>query len=928
MANFTFYGSVLPFYNATTLLPGPNAFVISNGIYSDIFIGSFSFTGANSNINVFGRLTALEEYSNNSLVAKITGLDADANTAWGLLKSGSVTGMFSYLLSGNDQIVGTVGDDSGLKGFGGNDLFRPGLGRDTIDGGDGTDTVVVPGASYDCGFGINFDNTQINLWSGSTMLGQYTMSNVETVSFTDRTISVAAIRAIDWVAPYIQDYSLRLYGPNFINVPLQQSFTFTLNEIIKLGEGRVVIYEEVSGKIFETFVASSSSNISFNNNTFSIVPTKNFEAGKLYTIRIEDSAILDIYGNGISQISFSFNTVQPTYSLAGSFTSVNEGSTATFTLSSTNVAAGTQVAYTLSGVSAADVQGGALTGTAIVDSGGLATISVALLADTLTEGAETLTVTAGGKTASTTVNDTSTGISAYSITASSASVNEGSTATFTLSSTNVAAGTQVAYTLSGVSAADVQSGALTGTATIGANGQAIITVALVADSLIEGVETLTVTAGGQAASIAINDTSKNTIINGSTYFLTGSSSVFEGGAFDLTVLTTYVPDGTKIPYYISGISKEDVLDEQLTGTITIQGSSGYKRIYLSYDSLLEGPETISVTLMDRSVSGVVLDTSTPQNIAIVRAATQSVNEGEKAIFIVQTTNIPVGTAIPYILLGVQGRDVAGATLQSAVSVRADGQAVIEIYTNKDRFTDPETLTVKINANSFASVIVNDTSTGPNTILTPNDDLLNINSQSILHDIDGGLGNDTVSYANDPSKMRNYARNEVNVSYDGNVIQIKKDPYYDVDIGTFDRLTNVERVKFIDGVLVFDVKTSNAPAAYRLYGGAFDRTPDEGGFRFWAGVLDRGVSLRDVAKDFIASEEFVGRYGSSLSNSAFVDALYLNILDRPGEAGGVAFWNRVLDNKALDRAEVLVEFTQLPEFVGISAANTTNGYWVV
>jgi hypothetical protein len=52
------------------------------------------------------------------------------------------------------------------------------------------------------------------------------------------------------------------------------------------------------------------------------------------------------------------------------------------------------------------------------------------------------------------------------------------------------------------------------------------------------------------------------------------------------------------------------------------------------------------------------------------------------------------------------------------------------------------------------------------------------------------------------------------------------------------------------------------------------------------------------------------------------------LGRGGDAGGVAHWNRMLDNKFQDRSDVLVEFTQLPEFVGISAGNTTNGYWVV
>ena len=103
--------------------------------------------------------------------------------------------------------------------------------------------------------------------------------------------------------------------------------------------------------------------------------------------------------------------VSPTYNLYAGATSVNEGSVATFTLNVSNVAAGTSIPYTLSGISAADVKGGALSGTAIVSSNIMgvytATISVSLLADSLTEGAETLKVTAGNATASIRINDTS-----------------------------------------------------------------------------------------------------------------------------------------------------------------------------------------------------------------------------------------------------------------------------------------------------------------------------------------------------------------------------------------------------------------------------------------------------------------------------------------------------------------------------------------
>jgi len=70
--------------------------------------------------------------------------------------------------------------------------------------------------------------------------------------------------------------------------------------------------------------------------------------------------------------------------------------------------ADTSVPYTISGISSADIAGGKLNGNAVINSGGVATISVSLLNDSLTEGTETLTISAGGASASIEVMDTST----------------------------------------------------------------------------------------------------------------------------------------------------------------------------------------------------------------------------------------------------------------------------------------------------------------------------------------------------------------------------------------------------------------------------------------------------------------------------------------------------------------------------------------
>ena len=99
----------------------------------------------------------------------------------------------------------------------------------------------------------------------------------------------------------------------------------------------------------------------------------------------------------------------PTYSLTAFNTSVDEGATAVFSLATTQVAAGTSLAYSISGVTATDLTSGLLSGSVVVASDGKATINMGIKADNLTEGSETLTVTLSGASASIIIKDTSLG---------------------------------------------------------------------------------------------------------------------------------------------------------------------------------------------------------------------------------------------------------------------------------------------------------------------------------------------------------------------------------------------------------------------------------------------------------------------------------------------------------------------------------------
>jgi hypothetical protein len=103
----------------------------------------------------------------------------------------------------------------------------------------------------------------------------------------------------------------------------------------------------------------------------------------------------------------------------------------------------------------------------------------------------------------------------------------------------------------------------------------------------------------------------------------------------------------------------------------------------------------------------------------------------------------------------------------------------------------------------------------------------------------------------------------------------------------------------------------AASVARLYWGTLDRAPDAGGLIYWANLVKGGYPINSTANNFVGSPEFQGNYGS-LNNTDFVNQLYLNVLDRAADPGGLAFWTNLLDT-GHQRAEVTLGFTESYEF---------------
>jgi len=103
------------------------------------------------------------------------------------------------------------------------------------------------------------------------------------------------------------------------------------------------------------------------------------------------------------------------FSLFPDRATVDEGSTLSVLVGSSNVAAGTEVSYSITGISPFDVSGVKLTGSVKLYANGEALIKIPVAADGITEGLETLSLTLAGQVLAVAINDTSRAISADAI---------------------------------------------------------------------------------------------------------------------------------------------------------------------------------------------------------------------------------------------------------------------------------------------------------------------------------------------------------------------------------------------------------------------------------------------------------------------------------------------------------------------------------
>jgi V8-like Glu-specific endopeptidase len=271
---------------------------------------------------------------------------------------------------------------------------------------------------------------------------------------------------------------------------------------------------------------------------------------------------------------------------------------------------------------------------------------------------------------------------------------------------------------------------------------------------------------------------------------------------------------------------------------------------------------------------------------------------------------------------ISGYSYDGSTLLAA------GSSGGPLYVNDDNL--PAIIGVKSSGNSYvnywadidykygaieAAISANDRLIGGSSFITgtsADDRLIGDKTNRVIDGLDGV---DTVLFASSSTQAKivttgNHVTNVINL----------------VNSNSGDTLTNVERLSFTNTNVALDVgPNQNAGSVYMLYKAAFNRAPDASGMGYWLAQKDAGSNIvSNIAQGFVNSAEFTAKYGINPSNASYVDKLYLNVLDRAGDAGGVAYWNQELDAGHISKAAVLVQFATLAEGAAIVAPLIANG----
>jgi hypothetical protein len=430
-------------------------------------------------------------------------------------------------------------------------------------------------------------------------------------------------------------------------------------------------------------------------------------------------------------------------------------------------------------------------------------------------------------------------------------------------------------------------GQLLGTGTVPGNGSFVY---LDTSNLAVGTDQITAVYGGDAAdatstsavyTITVDAPPSNTPSSASIGNFNFSNNTLSGGASFASVAGDYC-------------------------TVNLSSGSGY---YGSINNLIAPSDLISLSNSSLQSQGLLSN-----NEQILPECT--IDAGVLASFI-----NPSASALHYLF-------VSGLTGGSSISLSNDS-AVAPYLTDVVVVNSLNNSSATVDISQFGGIVISGNGVNVTGLTTANHLIASGNATYTF-----GAGNQTMDLVGSNATIvggpgidtvimqgQTYTPIAITTTTSGSITTTQV--WTDQGVSTF---TGVDYLQFGNQTVAIDVGIGqNAGEAYRLYQAAFNRTPDQTGLDNWITQLDKGASIISVANAFINSPEFAATYGSNLSNSAFVNALYSNVLHRAPDAAGNAYWMGQLSSGS-SYAQVLVAFSESVENAGNVA--TLIGHGVV
>ena len=88
-------------------------------------------------------------------------------------------------------------------------------------------------------------------------------------------------------------------------------------------------------------------------------------------------------------------------------------------------------------------------------------------------------------------------------------------------------------------------------------------------------------------------------------------------------------------------------------------------------------------------------------------------------------------------------------------------------------------------------------------------------------------------------------------------------------------------------------TATQLAITKLYVGAFGRAPEKTGLEYWDAQLASGTPFNQMVDTIFSLPVVKAIYPDTMSNDAFLTAVYTNVFGRAPDAEGLAYWNAQL-----------------------------------